>query len=211
MIVRGSRPFQGSCREGIGMHRPFAGVSLLLALLVAAVAGTTSLSAGEGDRGTERDSSPSYPTLVTAETRANPQALARLQRHGQAFFRDDFESPDSVKKYFEIRGLKRGPGEAGDRRQAGPLRAGRDPVHRRSPGRPGVGGRGQRLVWARGLRSGLLPPLHQVRRRLRPGRSEPRGRRLGGCGGHRPLSGDGLSRHPSPRRRPFQQRLRALV
>ena len=90
------------------MHRPLADVSLLLALLVAAVAGTTSLSAGEGDRGTERDSSPSYPTLVTAETRANPQVLARLQRDGQVFFRDDFESPDSVKKYFEIRGLREG-------------------------------------------------------------------------------------------------------
>ena len=48
------------------------------------------------------------PRLVTAATRANPQALAALQQSGKLIFQDDFESDDSLKKYFEIRGLKEG-------------------------------------------------------------------------------------------------------
>lgn len=48
------------------------------------------------------------PRLVTAATRDDPKALARLTRPGKVFFRDDFESPASVKKYFEVRGLKQG-------------------------------------------------------------------------------------------------------
>ena len=34
--------------------------------------------------------------------------MAALQRPGKVFFSDDFESPESVKKYFEIRGLQEG-------------------------------------------------------------------------------------------------------
>ena len=49
-----------------------------------------------------------YPRLVTAETRADPQAIAALEKPGTVFFQDDFESPNSLKKYFEIRGLKEG-------------------------------------------------------------------------------------------------------
>ncbi|MBU4459209.1 MAG: hypothetical protein KJ579_01470 [Verrucomicrobia bacterium] len=48
------------------------------------------------------------PRLVTDETRSSPAALAALQKPGEVFFRDDFESPESLKKYFEIRGLKEG-------------------------------------------------------------------------------------------------------
>lgn len=49
-----------------------------------------------------------YPSLVTAETRTNPESLAALERPGQIVFSDGFESPESVKKYFEIRGLREG-------------------------------------------------------------------------------------------------------
>jgi hypothetical protein len=51
---------------------------------------------------------PPYPTLVTAETRDDPAALAVLQKPGRVIFRDGFESPASLKNYFEIRGLKEG-------------------------------------------------------------------------------------------------------
>jgi len=49
-----------------------------------------------------------YPQLVTAQTRADPQVLAPLEKPGKVFFRDDFESPEPLKKYFEIRGLHEG-------------------------------------------------------------------------------------------------------
>jgi hypothetical protein len=48
------------------------------------------------------------PKLVTAETRADAKALTELQRPGTVVFEDDFESPDSLKKYFEVRGLREG-------------------------------------------------------------------------------------------------------
>lgn len=48
------------------------------------------------------------PRLVTAETRANADAVTALQTPGKVFFHDDFESPESLRKYFEIRGLKDG-------------------------------------------------------------------------------------------------------
>lgn len=51
---------------------------------------------------------PPYPTLVTAETRANPSALAALQAKGKPFFTDAFESPASLTNSFEIAGLKAG-------------------------------------------------------------------------------------------------------
>ena len=52
--------------------------------------------------------SAAYPTLVTTETRANPEALAALERPGKVIFSDGVESPESEKKYFEIRGLREG-------------------------------------------------------------------------------------------------------
>jgi hypothetical protein len=48
------------------------------------------------------------PKLVTDATRGEPQALAALQRPGEVVFEDAFESDDSLKKYFEIRGLAEG-------------------------------------------------------------------------------------------------------
>ncbi|MFH1267230.1 MAG: hypothetical protein ABIK89_15990, partial [Planctomycetota bacterium] len=38
-----------------------------------------------------------HPRLVTADTRADPQAIAALEKPGKVFFHDDFESPESVK------------------------------------------------------------------------------------------------------------------
>ena len=48
------------------------------------------------------------PQLVTQQTMADPVALAVLQEPGQVLFQDDFESEASLKKYFEIRGIKEG-------------------------------------------------------------------------------------------------------
>lgn len=48
------------------------------------------------------------PQLATAQTRADPEKLAALQKPGKVFFEDDFESADPLKKYFEIRGRKEG-------------------------------------------------------------------------------------------------------
>ena len=89
------------CRSSV--RRLFA-----LAMLAVSVAGLCSLRAGDVDRREEAESSRPYPTLVTAQTRANSQTLAALQRPGKVFFSDDFESPESLKKYFEIRGLREG-------------------------------------------------------------------------------------------------------
>ncbi len=50
----------------------------------------------------------SPPRLATGATRADPKALAALQQTGTVIFRDDFESPDSLSKYFEVRGKKEG-------------------------------------------------------------------------------------------------------
>lgn len=41
-------------------------------------------------------------------TRADAGALAELEKPGKIFFHDDFESQQSLEKYFEIRGLKEG-------------------------------------------------------------------------------------------------------
>jgi len=54
------------------------------------------------------DSSNTYPNFVTAETRGDAEKLSALERPGKVFFRDGFESPESLKKYFEIRGLREG-------------------------------------------------------------------------------------------------------
>ena len=48
------------------------------------------------------------PRLVTAETKADSRKLALLQKPGKVFFEDGFESAESLKKYFEVRGLKEG-------------------------------------------------------------------------------------------------------
>jgi hypothetical protein len=48
------------------------------------------------------------PVLATEQTRSDRKALAELQRPGNVLFSDDFESPDSLTKYFEVRGKKTG-------------------------------------------------------------------------------------------------------
>jgi hypothetical protein len=51
---------------------------------------------------------PPDPVLVTEKTRADKAALAALEKPGTVFFTDDFESPDSLRKYFEVQGVKEG-------------------------------------------------------------------------------------------------------
>jgi hypothetical protein len=53
---------------------------------------------GKGDR----VRSAGVSRLVTAQTQADLQALTSLEKPGTVIFRDNFES---LKKYFEIRGL----------------------------------------------------------------------------------------------------------
>jgi hypothetical protein len=66
------------------------------------------LLCGSGAYGQRRSEAETYPVLVTAETRRDPAALAQLERPGKIIFSDGFESPESLKSYFEIRGLKEG-------------------------------------------------------------------------------------------------------
>jgi hypothetical protein len=75
-------------------------------VLTAATAPTVARALSQETPGDE--ASPPYPRLVTAETRADTNALAALEKPGKVFFCDDFESPDSLKKYFEVRGLNDG-------------------------------------------------------------------------------------------------------
>jgi hypothetical protein len=69
-----------------------------LAALAAAPAPTATASADKGYQ----------PQLVTDQTRADPKKLAALEKPGKVFFEDGFESDESLKKYFEIRGQKEG-------------------------------------------------------------------------------------------------------
>jgi len=48
------------------------------------------------------------PHLATETSRSDRKALAALQQPGMLLFSDDFETPDSLSKYFEIRGKKGG-------------------------------------------------------------------------------------------------------
>ncbi len=80
---------------------------LPLAICVAA-AMAPSAARAEGRAAPGDEASRPYPRLVTDQTRADAQALKALEKPGRVFFSDDFESPDSLKKYFEIRGLKEG-------------------------------------------------------------------------------------------------------
>ncbi len=51
---------------------------------------------------------PPYPVLVTEKTRAGKETLAALEKPGKVFFTDDFESPESLRKYFEVNSEKDG-------------------------------------------------------------------------------------------------------
>jgi len=91
--------------------RSYSAKRRLLASWVACVAAAAIGGATAGARAQAAapdDESRPYPRLVTAQTRADAQARAALERPGEVFFRDDFESPESLTKYFEIRGLKDG-------------------------------------------------------------------------------------------------------
>ncbi len=48
------------------------------------------------------------PVDLTATTRNDPVALARLEAAGTVFFQDDFEAAESATRYFEINALKDG-------------------------------------------------------------------------------------------------------
>lgn len=56
----------------------------------------------------EGASRPTPAREVTLETLADPASLRRLERPGQVLFEDDFESKDSLEKYFEISGADDG-------------------------------------------------------------------------------------------------------
>lgn len=56
----------------------------------------------------EEAPAPTTPRDVTAETLRDPRALAALEKTGEILFADDFESSESVKNYFEIRGIDDG-------------------------------------------------------------------------------------------------------
>ena len=72
-----------------------------------------------------------YPKLVTAETRGDVEKLSALERPGKVFFRDGFESPESAKKYFEIRGLREGRAK---------LTTNAELAHKRGPSQRRAGG-----------------------------------------------------------------------
>ncbi len=80
--------------------------SVLGCTIVACV--TLAPASGFAQTASDEEASRPYPRLVTSETRADAPALAALEQTGTVFFRDDFETPDSLKKYFEIRGLREG-------------------------------------------------------------------------------------------------------
>ncbi len=75
----------------------------VLAIWIPAIAALLGGSAVAAD-----SAPPPDPKLVTAETRAELNKLSALQQRGDIFFRDEFESAESLKKYFEIRGLREG-------------------------------------------------------------------------------------------------------
>ena len=79
---------------------------MIKATLVMSMAAIVALVGGSSGAAEPADAP--YPKLVTAETRANAEKLSALERPGEVFFHDDFETPDSLKKYFEIRGLREG-------------------------------------------------------------------------------------------------------
>ena len=51
---------------------------------------------------------PPFPTVVTRQTRANAEELARLQTPGVIFFTDDCDSDSGLAAYLEVRGLQDG-------------------------------------------------------------------------------------------------------
>jgi hypothetical protein len=75
------------------------------------------------------------PVLVTEATRANEKELARLQTPGEVLFHDEFESADSLGRYFEVRGKDDGRARIDD--AEGVARAGRSALRCLSPASAG--------------------------------------------------------------------------
>lgn len=92
-----SRCFERCCR-----------LARLVVVLPVATVGVGTTCPASAQVAVGEDASRPYPRLVTAETLADRQQLAALEAPGRIVFTDDFESPDSREKYFEIRGLKEG-------------------------------------------------------------------------------------------------------
>jgi len=80
----------------------------LLALLLLAPQEPGAGEAGAPGESAQVQEAVSPPRDVTAQTLADPEALAALQAPGKVLFRDDFESDTSLKQWFEIRGLREG-------------------------------------------------------------------------------------------------------
>lgn len=76
-----------------------------------------------------------YPRLVTAETRADADELARLTRPGTRLFEDGFESEASFGSWFEVRGREQG--SAAIDRLAAHVHAGKGSLRLTSAGNDG--------------------------------------------------------------------------
>lgn len=75
-----------------------------LVLLALSAAFASAVSAQDQEPAATADDVVPRPRLVTAATKADEARLADLQRPGRILFRDDFESDDSLRQWFEIRG-----------------------------------------------------------------------------------------------------------
>jgi hypothetical protein len=91
-----------------GAHRATGWLHAFLAVCVVGTAITPTAARAQGQAAAGDDERRPYPQLVTGQTLADPQALAVLENPGEVFFHDDFESPESMTKYFEVRGLREG-------------------------------------------------------------------------------------------------------
>lgn len=122
------------------LRRQEAPVAVLPFLVAVAVAGAATALA-EAPASERR-----YPPrLVTEETQSDPKALARLQAPGEVFFEDGFESDASLKKYFEIRGLK--DGRAGLVRDADLAHSGRGAIRFTAPANDGRSSGSGAVAW----------------------------------------------------------------
>lgn len=86
-----------------------------------------------------------YPKLVTAETRADREALAALQRPGRVLFEDGFESDTSFASWFEVRG--RDAGRAAIERDPDLVRSGEGALRLVAPARDGKASGAGASLW----------------------------------------------------------------
>ena len=84
-------------QKGVGHHPHGLDDPTPIVEFIAEHAAITSTAArAQGQAASSDDESRPYPRLATADTRADPQAIAALERPGKVFFRDDFDSPESL-------------------------------------------------------------------------------------------------------------------